>query len=465
MKKTILKNAFLYINGTTQVGSLLIKRGKIEKIIINGKPLKKKFKQLFRRNHIEIDCGGRIIIPGLIDIHSHLRDMGQSEKETFLTGTRAAAYSGITTVFNMPNTIPPANTGNQISLWLKKAKSNIYIDVGLIAGFPGSFDRFRINKIIKKSIIGFKIYPHKPLNRINWTDKENINHLFDVSSKFNIPIFIHPEWPLTKREKEFLQNEILSKTVNLLELYNEIKSPDKELRYVKFIIDTYIEYIKENPRDSQQYPIIHFCHISTKQSFEFIRNFQLANKNFKITMEVTPHHLLLTKKINLENPNIGKVDPPLRDQEDQLFLYDQFKEGNIYIIASDHAPHTLDEKSQGFFDAPSGFPEFETYSLILLDKVFNKEISLKCFVQACSENPALTFRLKHKGFIKEGYQADLVIIEKVEPYNINPNNFKSKAKFSPYIGFRTRAKIWKVFIRGIEVNKEKITPKGKIVTI
>ncbi len=465
MKTTILKNASLYINGNTQVGSLIIKHGKISKILLHNKSSNEEYSCRSKRNSIEIDCNGRLVIPGLIDIHSHLRDMEQSEKETFLTGTKAAAYSGITTVFTMPNTIPPANNVNQIKLWLKKAKSNSYIDVGFIAGFPNNFDDFKIKKMINKSIIGFKIYPHKPLNRIDWTNKEIINQLFDVSSKYNIPIFIHPEWPLTEDEKKYLQNEINSKKVNLLELYDKVKSGDKELRYVKFIIDNYIEYVKENHRESQRYPIIHFCHISTKKSYEYIRSIQLADKSFKISMEITPHHLLLSNNINLENPNIGKVDPPLRDQEDQSFLYNQFKKGDLNIIASDHAPHTLNEKSNGFFDAPSGFPEFETYSLILLDKVLNNEIELKYLVQACSENPALNFHLKDKGFIKEGYQADLIIIETVDPYKINPDNFKSKAKFSPYKDFWITTSLWKVLFRGMEVNKEKITPKGKIIKI
>jgi dihydroorotase len=139
------------------------------------------------------------------------------------------------------------------------------------------------------------------------------------------------------------------------------------------------------------------------------------------------------------------------------------KEGNIELIGTDHAPHTLEEKALPYKDAPSGFPGFETYPLLMLAKVFNFQLSLERFVKVASENPAKKFNLRNKGFIKEGYDADLVIVDKVNEYIINPQNFKTKAKFSPYKNFNTNVQIWKVFLRGIEINSEDSVPIGKIV--
>ena len=462
MKTKILKNASLYLNGTTRRGTLVIKHGRIAKIILNENTQKKKLFRLLKRFITEIDCDERLILPGLIDIHSHLRDMAQSEKETFLTGTKAAAFNGITTVFNMPNTTPPANNSKQMKLWLKKAKNNLYIDVGFIAGIPDNFNPIEIREIIKQKIIGFKIYPHKPLNNLDWTNKHNLYKLFDISSKYGIPIFIHPECPILNEEETNFQNQVKSGTKKDLDLYNDIKPNQNELNYVKFVVENYKEYIHKKSLNFQQYPIVHLCHISSKQSFEYLLKIQESDEDFRITMEVTPHHLLLNKTIQIDKSTIAKVDPPLRDTSDQLYLYDQLKRGTLKIIASDHAPHTSNEKDQPFYTAPSGFPEFDTYPLILLGKVLNGEIELKNFVQACSEFPAFSFNLKKKGFIKVGYNADLVIIEKVNPYSINTINIRSKAKFTPYHEFKTTVRIWKVFLRGIEVNRENITPKGKI---
>ncbi|MFW9952779.1 MAG: amidohydrolase family protein, partial [Candidatus Thorarchaeota archaeon] len=375
MKNIFLRNASLYFNGAIHQGSLLIKRGKISKIFLNEKVSNIKRFHKLKTFRFEIDCNKRLIIPGLIDVHSHLRDMGQCDKETFLTGTQAAAYNGITTTFNMPNTLPPANNSKQIKLWLRRAKNNLYIDVGFIAGIPNDFDNKEVKKIIKRKIIGFKIYPHRPLGNLDWTDENNINHLFKLSSKYNVPIFIHPEWPLREEDEILLRDQRKNGQGNILELHNQAKSSQSELRYIKFIIENYIKFYKEN----QKNPIIHLCHISSKISFDYIKEIQEEYKNFRISMETTPHHLLLSKNIQLDQPNMGKVDPPLRDSEDQLYLFDQFKKGNLKIIASDHAPHTIIEKNKEFLDAPSGFPEFDTYPILLLDKVLNGEINIKYF--------------------------------------------------------------------------------------
>ena len=137
-------------------------------------------------------------------------------------------------------------------------------------------------------------------------------------------------------------------------------------------------------------------------------------------------------------------------------------EGHVQIIGTDHAPHTLEEKNRKL-DAPSGFPGFETYPLLLLNKVTNFELSLENLVKAASESPATLFNLKNKGFIKEGYDADLLIIDKVSEYPIKSQNFKTKAKFSPYENLMTNIQIWKVLVRGIEVNIDNSKPVGKII--
>jgi dihydroorotase len=135
----------------------------------------------------------------------------------------------------------------------------------------------------------------------------------------------------------------------------------------------------------------------------------------------------------------------------------------VKLLGTDHAPHTSEEKEKSFLDAPSGFPGFESYPLIVLDQVFNNEISLESFVKITSENPAMTFKLDNKGFIKEGYDADLIIVDRGVDYPIESKKFKSKAKFSPFQNYQTSVHIWKVFLRGIEINIAKSNPMGNII--
>ena len=179
----ILKNALIYINGSLHDGALLILNGKIISVINDDSEDDLKSIQSKNEDGVVIDCERRKILPGIIDIHSHLRDMGQSEKETFLTGTLAAAFSGITTVFTMPNTKPPAISAEQVKKWMEKARNNIHIDVGFIAGIPRDFSFEEIISIIGLGVIGFKIYPLNSLNGIDWTEYLNVQKLLNISSK------------------------------------------------------------------------------------------------------------------------------------------------------------------------------------------------------------------------------------------------------------------------------------------
>ena len=459
----ILKNGIFYTDGSLQDGVILILEGKIRSVEYD---ITEKTLQSLRSKNIdgiEIDCERRTIIPGLIDIHSHLRDMEQSEKETFVTGTLAAAFSGITTVFTMPNTKPPAISANQVKKWMKKARNNIYVDVAFIAGIPRDFNFEEIISIIELGAIGFKIYPLNSLNGIDWTDYLNIQKLLSVSSKFKLPIFIHPDWPLDAEEIEKIIQNNIDEKLPYLKLHNKLYPTFMEAKYVNFILESYYKIVIDLDLSPEDYPIIHFCHISCRDSYSLIKKALNSNKLLKITFEVTPHHLFLSDTLQIENPNYAKVLPPLRNESHTSYLIQELKRGNIDLLGTDHAPHTSEEKNKAFLDAPSGFPGFESYPLILLDQVFKNEISLELFVKITSENPAKIFKLKDKGCIRDGYNADLIIVDQGMGYPIEAKKFKSKAKYSPYEKYQTNVHIWKVFLRGIEVNNNESNPIGNVV--
>ena len=472
MNNMILKNAKIYFNQTIQDGAILVQSEFINEIQITSK--KSEINSIRKKNtdNIEIDCQNRLILPGIIDIHSHLRDMGQEIKETFRTGTKAAINSGITTVFNMPNTIPPMTTAKRVQEWKNKAKNNIFTDVGFIAGVPKDLDEQEILKIINLGVVGFKIYPLKPLADNNWKDLANIKKILKISAKYQIPIFIHPDWPYSVDLNSLEEND-----VSLLQIHDRMHPTSNERKYIEFVMDNYYALLNDTLVSEDQLPIVHFCHISCRESIVFLK--ELVDKAFikkhyksdilpNISYEVTPHHLLLNYSIVLEHPSYGKVLPPLRNKKHSELLLKELGKGKIKFIGTDHAPHAINEKHVSFFDTPSGFPGFETSTLLLLDKVFRNKINLKNYVEACSENPAKRFNLKNKGRIKEGYYADLIIVEKVKNYEINSANFKTKAKYTPFENTNhydrlTTAKIWKVFLRGKEIKEQDKIPTGKII--
>ncbi len=459
----ILKNGKIFSEGLIHNGDILINNGIITKVVYE--PSEREFQNLIDKNQDGkvVDCEKKIILPGIIDIHSHLRDIGQSEKETFFTGTKAAAFSGITTVFNMPNTKPPATTEKQIKKWMNKAQNNINVDVGFIAGVPKGIDEVEIKKIIDLGIIGFKIYPESPLSEIDWKKSVNIQKLLNVSSIYQVPIFIHAAFPLSDNEKDQIVEDFNILKYPILELHNRLHPIKMEEQYSDFILQNYEKFIIENELKAKEFPIIHFCHVSCKEVYLHIQSSRKSNESFKIFYEVTPHHLLLSKDLVLERETYGKVLPPLRNIKHSQFLFNELKEGNILLLGTDHAPHTIEEKSQDYLDAPSGFPGFETYPKLLLDKIFSYDLSLENFVKVSSENPAKLFNLKNKGFIEEGYDADLIIINKIPEYIIKALDFKTKAKFSPFENSKSTVHIWRVFLRGNEINTEKSNPKGTII--
>ncbi|MFO8017201.1 MAG: dihydroorotase [Promethearchaeia archaeon] len=459
----ILFNAKIFSESILREGTILVKDGKIKDIRFN--PTQDDLKDLRNQNGTdhEIDCQKKIIIPGIIDIHAHLRDLEQIEKESFSSGTKAAAYSGITTVFNMPNTNPPVITPERVASWMEKAQDNIYTNVGFIAGVPRGINMDEMKEMKKQGVLGFKIYPLDSLNGIDWTNTSNIRILFRRSSQLRTRIFIHPDWPKSSKEKSIIYSNYITWGWPLLKFHNKLFSVDTEEKYVQFILKNYKEFIENNDLPPEKYPIIHFCHISSKNSYRKINKTLNSVDNANITYEITPHHLLLSNTLELKNENLGKVLPPLRDPKHSEFLFQKFRDGEIMLIGTDHAPHTLHEKNLDYFDAPSGFPGFETYPLLLLNKICQYELSLEIFVKASAQRPAQIFNLPSKGFIKVGYDADLLIIDKIPEYSIDPQKFHTKAKYSPFQNFPSKVEIWKVFLRGKEVNREDIEPLGQVI--
>ncbi|MFX1374920.1 MAG: dihydroorotase [Promethearchaeota archaeon] len=461
----LLKNTKFYSEGLVRNGAILIDNGCILEVKFNLD--ERDYKELIKKNkdRKEIDCEEKLTLPGIIDIHSHLRDMGQSEKETFLSGTKAAAYSGITTVFNMPNIKPPAISQENVKLWMNKANNNIYVDVGFIAGVPKEINDAEIKKIIDLGVVGFKIYPLNSLNNIDWKNSNNIQKILNISSKYQIPIFFHAAFSIPDDEKNDILNRFKIQKCSILELHDRLNPSKMERKYIEFVIENYKNHIDNNNLKSKHYPIVHFCHISCIEGYLAIQKALKSDNKLKISFEITPHHLLLSHEISLEKETYGKVLPPLRSTDNVEFLFNELIEGKVPLIGTDHAPHTLKEKSQEFLDAPSGFPGFETYPLVILHNLFNFRLSLENFIKVSSENPAKIFNLKKKGIIKEGYDADLIVVDKIPEFRISSHNFKTKAKFSPFENFVSTVKIWKVFLRGIEINKENISPTGKIIKV
>jgi hypothetical protein len=298
---------------------------------------------------------------------------------------------------------------------------------------------------------------------------ENWEKLFKIAKQSKLPLVIHPELPQS-------QEKLDSQWNNGLAIAEIEKSPNPHLFahnvqhsvYSNEIgniqmITCFIRKFFPNPLDAPQ---LHFVHVSHPDAVEVL-NQVLKVPGYPVSIEVSPHHALLNFMMKFSQESYAKVLVPLRKIETQKELKALVQKGAIDSIGTDHAPHTLEEKNAEFENAPSGFPYIDFASRILLTEVFNNELELSKFVYYYSTKPAEIFHISEKGLIKEGYDADLVIIEEVESYPIRGADMLSKQKWTPWEGREITAKIKEVYLGGqlaFDYATGLKDPCGKILT-
>jgi len=399
-------------------------------VIDNGKIVRLCKEPLAPHSDLKLNVNGLLILPGLIDIHSHLRDFELSYKEDFYTGTCAAASGGFTTVFDMPNTKPITNSPIRLREKIERIRSEAVVNVGLYSAPPKSVREFV--ELVDMGIVGFKVYLSE-YGELN-TDYCNYN-FYDACSNYNTRIHFHAE----------LRDLIRINTAT----YELNPSNHHLIRPVKAEIEA-INYVV-NLKNTYKFKA-HICHISSGDSCTLIG--KLKSKHLNISVEVTPHHLTLNNNLTSILGNIAKVNPPLRTEYDRKTLVKFLNDGLIDCIVTDHSPHALEEKLKNYCEAPSGFPNFEVTLPILLSKCLDGELMLSRVISAMSENPAKLINLKNKGKIEPGFDADLVVVNHRYEYVINPEKFKSKAHYSPFKNMKVKFQVSKTILGGFPIYDE-----------
>jgi len=374
----------------------------------------------------------KIILPGLIDVHVHLRDQDLSYKETFESGSMAAAAGGFTTILDMPNNSPPTDSPQRFKDRVDLARDKIYVNVGFYSLFPKSLSE--IYEITALGAIGFKVYLNKPIGFIDPSDDEIMKSYLKVCGEIDIPVVFHAEdyATIASLEEKFKHSSsrgfmgfIESHPVNA-----EVKAVSRILNFV-----------------SQYNCRVHIAHVTSGLILDLISKF----KRF-ITCEVTPHHLLLTYDYLKFLGGIGKVEPPLRSIFDSTSLWFNLSRGVIDVIADDHAPHSIEEKvGDDFGNIKSGFPGLETTVPLMLTALNYGLLDMESLVKLMSLNPSKIFNLRGKGSIDIGFDADLTIVDLNYDWIIDSSKFFSKAKFSPFDGFKVKGRVYSTFVGGLMV--------------
>lgn len=368
-----------------------------------------------------MDFGSKVIIPAGFDAHVHFRDPGMTHKEDVETGSTSAIFGGITGVLEMPNTVP--HVLNVESLLDKQAiyERRSWVDFGLAAGLTPNSDVRSLESVA----IAFKVFM-SPTTTAHPVEFEDALHRAVGSHR---PVIIHPEHP------DFIRRN----TGIHLEDHNSARPPLAEVKAIEAIVRiatgfTPDEIARHSPGSEEKTSawtaprfLIHFAHISTGLSIPALKKL----KPYAFTSEVTPAHLLLHCGMDL-GP-FGKVNPPLRKEHERLSLWRALIDGIIDIVASDHAPHLIEEKDVDFEFAPAGLPCVETTMPLMLKAVKERRLSIHRLVEALCTKPPEIFGVK-KGRITPGYDADLVVIDMGDVRRIRAEDLHSKCGWTPFEG-------------------------------
>jgi len=407
----------------------------LDVLVIDGK-IARLEEEISYRDDVEIlDVRGKIVMPGLIDMHVHLREPGFEEKEDIETGTQAAAMGGFTAVACMPNTDPVCDNDSVVSRIIRRAE-----EVGCVKVYPiGAVTKGRAGKELAE------MGEMKKAGAVAFSDDgspvanaEVLRCALEYLKSFNAVLIDHPE------DKSLSQNGQMNLGYNsTITGLRGIPAESEEVAVARDILVAKLTGSK-----------LHLAHLSTRGSVELVR--YAKSRGISLTCEVTPHHLILTDDVVIESryDTNTKVNPPLRSKEDVEALRLGLSDGIIDVIATDHAPHNVDDKWVEYDYAEFGISGLETAVSLIIDQLVRPGIiSWTRFAELFSLNPARILGIPG-GTLSEGSSADITIVDPEHEHSIDVRKFKSKGKNSPFAGWRVIGSPWATIVEGKIVMKD-----------
>lgn len=386
-----------------------------------------------------IDASGLVVLPGVIDVHVHMRDPGATYKEDFRTGTAAAAAGGVTTVFDMPNNSPPTKDVDSLSQKVRVAEEKALVDYALYGLLTRGSPR-EIAPLVDAGVIGFKCYMAETTGSVAPPSEREMLEELSLVGKAGMRVSVHAEDDSVVRQRisELRKMGRVDATAHY-ESRPEVAEENAVRRAIALA-----RQAKCN---------LHIAHLSSAAGAREVRRAKRSRRRggADVTAETCPQYLLLDKGDYAEKGSLMKSNPSVKRKEDRVALWRAVREGTVDMIATDHAPHALEEKTAGasIFDRASGFPGLETSVALMLTCVSRGLLSLWRYVRLSSEGPAKAWGIyPKKGRIALGSDADFTIVDTKKEWRIDPARFVSKAKYSPFEGFRAKGAAVYTIVRG-----------------
>ena len=425
MNKVLIKNAHIVNEGIIKKADVFIENDLIVEIA---------FSISAKTGDTQIiEANGKYLIPGMIDDQVHFREPGLTHKATIATESKAAVAGGITSFIEMPNTVPQATTIEKLEEKFSIAKKTSWANYSFM--FGGTNDNLEeILKVDEYKVAGLKLFLGSSTGNML---VDNPKVLEEIFSKTNLLISVHCEDEKTiKNNLEKYLKEFGDDIP--IEMHPKIRSAEA----------CYLSSSKAIELAKKTGARLHIFHISTeKETHLFSNKKPLAEK--KITAEVCVHHLWFTEEDYKTKGTKIKWNPAVKSQKDNDGLWKALLDDRLDIIATDHAPHTLEEKNNSYHKAPSGGPLVQHALVALLEMHHKGKISLEKIVEKACHNPAILFQIKDRGFIREGYKADLVLLDLISPWTVNKENILYKCGWSPFEGTTFKSRVSHTFVNGI----------------
>ena len=423
MNSYLIKNAKIVNEGITFLGDLLIKNGLISKID----------KSISDNTVPTIDAEGKYLIPGFIDDQVHFREPGLTHKANIATESKAAVAGGITTFIEQPNTVPQATTQKLLQDKFDIAEKSSYTNYSFM--FGGTNDNLEeLLKTNPKNVAGIKLFLGSSTGDMLVDNPEVLEKIF---SSTKLIISVHCEDEATIRKNTAHYKEIYGENIPI-ELHPIIRSEEA----------CYLSSSKAIELAKKTGARLHVFHVSTAKETELFRN-DIPLEEKQITAEVCVHHLWFSDEDYKEKGTYIKWNPAVKTAADRDGLWKALLDDRIDIIATDHAPHTIEEKSNSYLKAPSGGPLVQHALLALLEKVKENVLPIEKLIEKACHNPAKIFQIEKRGFIREGFYADLVLVDTNLPQTVHKENILYKCGWSPFEGSTFSSSIVKTFVNGV----------------
>ena len=423
MKKTLIKNAFVVNEGETKKMDVLIEAGKISHL---GKAIQAD------EHTTVIEAAGKHLLPGLIDDQVHFREPGLTHKACIRSESRAAVAGGITSFIEMPNTNPQTTTVEELERKFAIAAQDALANYSFM--FGGTNDNFdEIKKLDTTQVAGLKLFLGSSTGNM-LVDNEDV--LRKIFSSTDLVISVHCEDEPTIRKNLAAHIEQYGDEIPI-EKHPEIRSHEA----------CYLSSSRAIALAKETGARLHVFHLSTAQETNLFDNsLPLAEK--KITAEVCTHHLWFTSEDYKEKGTFIKWNPAVKNKEDREALWAALNDDRIDVLATDHAPHTLEEKQNPYTKAPSGGPLVQHALLALLTAVKAGKITLEKMVEKACHNPAILFQIAKRGYLREGYFADLVLVDLNKTVTVKKEDLLYQCGWSPFEGTTFDAAIEKTWVNG-----------------